>query len=239
MSDNIQIQIDPDGIATLTIDVPGKPMNVMDSSFNGDLAACIERLESDDQITGVIITSGKADFIAGADLKWLLSRLNSDDPADEVYAANYVVNGLLRRLETCGKPVVAAINGTALGGGLEVCLACHHRIAARNPKARIGLPEVSVGLLPGGGGTQRLPRLIGVQKALGLLTSGRHLSTDQAHELGIIDEVVEADELMAAAKTWLQQNGDPVQPWDQKNFQVPGGVGLKNPDSGNWFMIAS
>jgi 3-hydroxyacyl-CoA dehydrogenase/enoyl-CoA hydratase/3-hydroxybutyryl-CoA epimerase len=239
MSDNIQIQVDSEGIATLTIDVPGKPMNVMDSSFNGDLAACIERLENDDQITGAIITSGKADFIAGADLKWLLSRLNSDDPADQVYAENYVVNGLLRRLETCGKPVVAAINGTALGGGLEVCLACHHRIAARNPRARIGLPEVSVGLLPGGGGTQRLPRLIGVQKALDLLTSGRHLSTDKALELGIIHELVEPDELMAAARRWLQQNPDPVQPWDQRNFQVPGGVGLNNPASGNWFMAAT
>lgn len=239
MSENIQIQLDPEGIATLTIDVPGKPMNVMDAQFNRDLAASIDRIESDDQITAVIITSGKADFIAGADLKWLLSMLNDDRPGEEVFASHFVVNSQLRRLETCGKPVVAAINGTALGGGLEVCLACHYRIAARNPRSRIGLPEVSVGLLPGGGGTQRLPRLIGIQKSLGLLTSGRHLSTEEALDLGIVDEVVEPDRLLDAARNWLRQCGDPVQPWDQKGFEIPGGVGLKNPSSGDWFMIAT
>jgi len=236
---NIDIQVDGEGIATLTIDVPGKPMNVMGSEFNDELEASVERIASDEQITGAIITSGKADFIAGADLKWLLSQLNDDSPPDQVFEMHFKVNRVMRRLETCGKPVVAAINGTALGGGLEVCLACHQRVAARNPKTRIGLPEVSVGLLPGGGGTQRLPRLIGVQKALGLLTSGRHLSVDQALELGIVDEVVEADELMAAARKRLQQISEPVQPWDKKGFSVPGGVGLKNPASGDWFMVAT
>ncbi len=237
---NIDVQIDSAGVATLTINVPGKPMNVMDSSFNRDLQAAIERIGSDDQITGAIITSAKADFIAGADLKWLLSRLNDKRPAQQVFDDHFTVNRLLRQLETCGKPVVAAINGTALGGGLEVCLGCHHRIAARNPKTRIGLPEVSVGLLPGGGGTQKLPRLIGIQKALELLTSGRHLSVDEALALGIIDEVVEPGELLQAARNWLQHHADPVQPWDKKDFAIPGGgVGLKNPASADWFMIAT
>jgi len=236
---NIDFQVDTDGIATLTIDIPGKPMNVMDPDFNGDMAACIERMESDDEIRGVIITSGKADFIAGADLKWLLAQLNSKDPAEKVFRDNSTVNLMLRRLETCGKPVVAAINGTALGGGLETCLACHYRVAARNPKARIGLPEVSVGLLPGGGGTQRLPRLIGVEKSLELLTRGTHLSVDQAHELGIIDELVEPKELLSTARNWLMEHGNAIQPWDTKGFQIPGGVGLNDPKSAGLFMVAT
>ncbi len=214
-------------------------MNVMDSSFNNDLSASIERIASDDQISGAIITSSKADFIAGADLKTLLSALNDQRPADQVFETHFTVNSVLRKLETCGKPIVAAINGTALGGGLEVCLACHHRIAARNPKARIGLPEVSVGLLPGGGGTQRTPRLIGVQKALELLTRGTHLSPEQALELGLVDELADPDDLLSAAKKWLQQSPDPIQPWDKKGFKVPGGVGMGNPASGSWFMAAT
>jgi len=237
---NIDFQVDSSGIATLTINVPGKPMNVMDANFNKDLSACIDRIAEDDAVTGAIITSSKSDFIAGADLKWLLAGLNDQRPADQVYEAHSTVNRLLRKLETQGKPVVAAINGTALGGGLEVCLACHHRIAARNPKTRIGLPEVSVGLLPGGGGTQKTPRLIGIQKALDLLTTGRHLSVDEALELGLVDEVVEPDALMDAARNWLRQSPDPVQPWDKKDFVVPGGgVGIKNPAAADWFMVAT
>ena len=239
MNKTLNIHIDDDGIALLTIDVPGKPMNVMAPDFNRDFAAAIEQIAGDDSVKGAIVTSGKADFMAGADLKWLLSELNSTVPAAEVYERHSQVNQMLRRLETCGKPFVAAINGTALGGGLEVCLACHYRVAADNPRAKLGLPEVTVGLLPGGGGTQRLPRLIGVQKALELLTRGTHLTPQQARETGFVDAVVPPDQLLDAARAWLKDQPDPVQPWDQKGYRIPGGVGLQNPKSGEMFMAAA
>jgi 3-hydroxyacyl-CoA dehydrogenase/enoyl-CoA hydratase/3-hydroxybutyryl-CoA epimerase len=156
MSKTLHIEIDKDGIALLTIDVPGKPMNVMDPGFNRDFSEAIERLAGDDAVRGVIVTSAKADFMAGADLKWLLSELANEGQVEQVFERHFFVNRMLRRMETCGKPFVAAINGTALGGGLEVCLACHYRVAADNPRTKLGLPEVTVGLLPGGGGTQRL-----------------------------------------------------------------------------------
>jgi len=239
MSKTLKIDIDNDGIAVLTIDVPGKPMNVMAPDFNQDFTAAIEQLAGDDAVKGVIVTSGKKDFMAGADLKWLLGELSNGAPAEEVFERHFTVNRMLRRMETCGKPFVAAINGTALGGGLEVCLACHHRVAADNPRAKLGLPEVTVGLLPGGGGTQRLPRLIGVQKALELLTRGTHLTPGKALEAGFIDEVVAPEQLLTAARAWLLEKADPVQPWDKKGFAVPGGVGLQNPSSGDLFMAAA
>ncbi|MDZ4731106.1 MAG: 3-hydroxyacyl-CoA dehydrogenase NAD-binding domain-containing protein [Xanthomonadales bacterium] len=239
MSKTLSYVIDKDGIATLTIDVPGKPMNVMDPAFNQDFAEATEALIGNDEVKGIIITSAKNDFMAGADLKWLLSELNSQKPAAEVFEQHYTVNRMLRRLETNGKAVVAAINGTALGGGLELCLACHYRVAARNAKTRLGLPEVNVGLLPGGGGTQKLPRLIGVKKALDLLTRGSHVSPEEALELGFVDELCEPEDLLAAARKWLLETGDPVQPWDKKGFRIPGGVGMEAPDHGNLFMAAT
>jgi 3-hydroxyacyl-CoA dehydrogenase/enoyl-CoA hydratase/3-hydroxybutyryl-CoA epimerase len=239
MSKTLNYQIEEDGIATLTIDIPGKPMNVMDPAFNQDFAEAMEALIGNDDVRGIIVTSAKSDFMAGADLKWLLGELNSQKPATEVFEQHFTVNRMLRRLETCGKPVVAAINGTALGGGLELCLACHYRIVARNPKTRLGLPEVSVGLLPGGGGTQKLPRLIGVKKALELLTQGTHVSPEAALELGFVNELCDPQELLAAARKWLLESADPVQPWDRKGFRIPGGVGPEAPDHGNLFMSAT
>ncbi|MCC7259194.1 MAG: enoyl-CoA hydratase/isomerase family protein [Gammaproteobacteria bacterium] len=239
MNDPIRMAVDAAGIATLTIDMPGKRMNVIDTACMKSLEALIGTVVDDPKIKGAIITSGKDDFVAGADLKWLLQDISRQRPAAELHATHTTVSRLLRRLETCGKPIVAAITGTALGGGLEICLACHHRIAARSPKARFGLPEVTIGLLPGAGGTQRLPRMIGVQRALELMTRGNHLTVDEAKALGIIDEVVEPGDLLAAATRWLQSGPEPVQPWDKRGFRVPGGTGFENPGASQLFMVAT
>lgn len=239
MSDRIRFDVDAAGIATLTIDVQDKSMNVIDPQFVTRLAELVEVVATDTRVKGVILASGKPDFVAGADLKWLLEDMARKRSAADAYAIHSTTNRILRRMESCGKPVVAAINGTALGGGLEICLACHRRIAARNDKARIGLPEVTLGLLPGGGGTQRLPRLIGVQRALELMTRGNHLAVEEAHSIGIIDEVVDAGRLLDAARAWLLTNPDPVQPWDKRGFRVPGGTGFETPASAQLFTVAT
>ena len=150
---------------------------------------------------GIIVTSGKSDFIAGADLEMLLNADTSD--AAKLTEQFSQLQKLFRSQETGGKPIVAAINGTALGGGFEICLACHYRIAAANPRAKVGQPEVKIGLLPGGGGTQRIPRLIGVMNAAPILLEGKDLTVDAAKGLGLIHEVVPANELLAKAKAWL------------------------------------
>ncbi len=238
MSEPIRLDVDAAGIAVLTINMAGKPMNVIDPDFIACLEALVESVATDGGIKGAVIASGKADFVAGADIKWLLQDISRRRSAAELYALHSTLSRILRRMETSGKPAVAAINGTALGGGLEICLACHHRIAARSVKARIGLPEVTLGLLPGGGGTQRLPRLIGVKRALELMTRGNHLSVEEARALGIIDEVVEPEELLAAAKLWLAAGRDPVQPWDKRGFHLPGGTGFESAASAQLFMVA-
>ena len=237
--DPIRLDIDPAGIATLTIDVQGKSMNVIDQALIRQLGDLVETIKTDSRIKGAVITSGKADFVAGADLNWLLRDISTPRPAAELYAAHSTLSVVLRRLETCGKPVVAAINGTALGGGLEIALACHHRIAARSAKARLGLPEVTLGLLPGAGGTQRLPRLVGVQKALELMTRGNHITAEEALATGIVHEVVDVADLKAAAVRWLQSSPEPVQPWDKRGFKVPGGTGFANPATVQTFTVAS
>ena len=239
MTEAIQIKIDDGGIATLTIDMPGRPMNVMTPAVNEELERAVERVATDPSIRGAIVTSGKDAFMAGADLKWLEKELATARPAAEVYERHSAVNRILRRLETCGKPFVAAINGTALGGGLEVCLASHYRIAARNPKARLGLPEVTVGLLPGGGGTQRLPRLVGVRKALELLTRGTHLAPEAALEYGIVHALAEPAELLDEARRWIKDGGEAVQPWDRKGFRIPGGTGFDSQASAGVFMAGT
>ncbi len=239
MNDPIRLEVDAEGIAILTIDTPGKSMNVMDAAFYASLGAHVETLALDDRIKGAVISSGKADFMAGADLNWLLQEMSRQHTAADLYATHAALNRALRRMESCGKPVVAAINGTALGGGLELCLACHRRIAARSPKARIGLPEVTLGLLPGGGGTQRLPRLIGVQKAMELMTRGTTLSVEEAKKTGIIDEVVEPAQLLDAARAWLRAGADPMQPWDKRGYRVPGGTGFESFAVAQIFMAAT
>jgi hypothetical protein len=172
---DIAYAVDPDGIATLTIDMKSRSMNVISDQLAATLAELFERLAADPLVKGAIITSGKSSFIAGADLRELeqlaFGPLKNDAQALLKHAS--LMSGIWRRLESCGKPVVAAITGTALGGGLELCLSCHYRIAADNPRAQLGLPEVKVGLLPGAGGTQRLPRLIGIEAREGQMRRHR------------------------------------------------------------------
>ena len=228
-----------DGIATLTIDIADRSMNVLTPEFMADLKTSIEKIAGDDSITGAVITSGKDSFFAGADLKGMANWFDPSTPAEAVLAEVSKFQALLRQLETCGKPVAAAINGTALGGGLEITLACHHRVAANNPKAKLGLPEVQVGLLPGAGGTQRLPRMIGLESALMLMAQGKHLSPAEAHGLGIVQELVEPGEEVAAARRWIAAGGSAEQPWDKKGFKVPGGAGLMHPKSIQTLMVGS
>ena len=236
MKANTAVQFDKaaDGIVTLTLDMPGRSMNVLNDELTEPFAAAIEQIEGDDSITGVIITSGKKEFLAGADIDKVYA---ITDPA-EAFKLAEDYKAFLRRLELWEKPVVAALNGTALGGGLELALACNYRVAINNPKAKFGLPEVKLGLLPGGGGTQRLPRMIGIQNALPLMAEGKELRADKAKSLGIINELVDTPEAMIEkARAWIQANPKVKQPWDVKGFKWPGGD-AKHPSNVQMFAIA-
>jgi 3-hydroxyacyl-CoA dehydrogenase/enoyl-CoA hydratase/3-hydroxybutyryl-CoA epimerase len=241
MARDIGYAVDGDGIATLTIDMLGRSMNVISDRLAKDLAQLIERAVADVAVKGVIVTSGKTSFIAGADLRELeqlaFGPLKNDARALLEHVA--LMGGIWRRLERCGKPFVAAITGTALGGGLELCLACHHRIAVENPKAQLGFPEVKVGLLPAAGGTQRLPRLIGIKAALPLLIEGTSLSPQEALRAGVIHAVVDASDLLAEAKHWLMTSPSFVQPWDRDGFVMPGLVGQRSDEAASFFAGAA
>ncbi|MFN0086879.1 MAG: 3-hydroxyacyl-CoA dehydrogenase NAD-binding domain-containing protein [Blastocatellia bacterium] len=234
----IAYQVDADGIATLTIDLKDRPMNVITREFLEELAASVDRVIADPAVKGAILTSGKSSFMAGADLKGVAELFAARDAA-ELYKKGMEYAALTRRMETAGKPFVAAINGTALGGGLEICLACHYRVAADAPGSVLGLPEVQVGLFPGGGGTQRLPRLAGAREALQLMMQGTHLSPKQALEKAIVHKIVPPGELLAEAKRWLLESPDPVQPWDRKEFKTPGGAGPFDRRFVETFMIGA
>nr|MDQ3579369.1 3-hydroxyacyl-CoA dehydrogenase NAD-binding domain-containing protein [Actinomycetota bacterium] len=226
MTDNMfGWESDSDGIVVLTMDDPGQSANTMNDTFRTSLIATVERLETEkDGITGVVITSAKKTFFAGGDLR-LMSKAGPADAAAITETVN-TMKGCFRRLEQLGKPVVAAINGTALGGGYEIALATHHRIALDAKGSEIGLPEVTLGLLPGGGGVTRTVRLLGIQNALlNVLLQGQRHKPAKAKELGLVDELVfTRDELIANAKTWIKANPDAVQPWDVKGYKIPGGT---------------
>ena len=231
----IAFDIDADGIATLTIDVPGQSMNVIGPDFLTDLDASITRIAADEAVKGAVIASGKdSGFMAGMDLKYFGSMLASESgkrPAPaQIFDKVFVLNQLFRRLETCGKPVACAIEGTCVGGGFELALACHHRVVGDSPKTQLGLPEILIGLFPGGGGSQRLPRIVGVQAALLYMLQGKLLRPAEAAMMKIVDEVVPQGTTLAAAKQWVKANPSAgVQPWDQKGFKIPGGAGGFNP----------
>ncbi|CAJ0814936.1 Fatty acid oxidation complex subunit alpha [Ralstonia wenshanensis] len=232
----IDITIDTDGIATLTWNQPGRAQNVLNGDTCAAFFAAIDRVCADASVKGILVTSAKADFIAGGDLEWL----QASDDAATLFDRTCELHRMLRKLETCGKPVAAALPGSTLGGGLEIALACHYRVAADNARARFGLPEVTLGLLPGGGGTQRLPRLIGVQKALPMLLEGKRIKAADALKLGIVDAVVNAGEEADAARTWLLGEGQTraQQPWDIKGYKVPGG-GIASPAVQQLFTAAN
>ena len=223
---------DADGIVTLTWDDPERTMNVLSNKALADIGAVVPKVVSDATIKGLIITSGKSNgFCAGAALDEMEGAASGagapkteEERIKQRYDGMVQFNNLFRSLEKCGKPVVAAINALALGGGLEVTLACHYRIVADNPRIQLGLPESKVGLLPGGGGTQRLPRLIGAQNALPLILQGTSLDPQKALAQKLVHKVVPADQLIAEAKRWIKETPDAVQPWDKKGFEVPGGL---------------
>jgi 3-hydroxyacyl-CoA dehydrogenase / enoyl-CoA hydratase / 3-hydroxybutyryl-CoA epimerase len=231
----IELSID-DGIAAILWNVADRPMNVLNDASIAAFETAIRTVVADPAIRGVIISSSRPEFVVGADLETL--RGISDPQAAMKIAGR--LSSLFREIEMAGKPFVAAINGSALGGGCEICLACHYRLAADNPKTQIGLPEVTLGLLPGAGGTQRLPRMIGLKTALPMLMEGRKVGVAKAKELGLVDEVVAAGELMSRARQWLLAEGaaNVVKPWDKKGFRLPGG-NVQSPPSWQLFMSAA
>ncbi len=218
----INYQKDQQGIVTLTFDNPGKPVNVINIAFGEAFKNIIEKLQAEkDSIIGIIITSAKESFMAGADIDEMFNEKNPQNLFDR---AQQFKAGL-RYLETQGKPVVAAINGTALGGGFEVALACHRRIVIDNPKTQLGLPEVTLGLLPGGGGVTRMVRMLGLQPALAYLSEGKKIPPDEALKNRLIHElVIDKNDLIEKAKAWILANPSAVQAWDDKNYKIPGGT---------------
>ncbi len=227
MAENtIQWDKDDDGIVTLTLDDPTGSANVMNEHYIESMHNAVERLVAEkDSITGVVITSAKKTFFAGGDLKGMVQATPED--AGEFFSRVETVKRDLRTLETLGKPVVAAVNGAALGGGLEIALACHHRIAADVKGLVVGFPEVTLGLLPGGGGVTRTVRMFGIQNAfMNVLSQGTRFKPAQAKEIGLVDEIVPTiEELVPAAKAWIKANPDAhTQPWDAKGYKMPGGT---------------
>lgn len=220
----IHYDLGSDRILTLTIDMPGQSANTMNAAFREGLAETVTRVEKDlGNIHGIIITSAKKTFFAGGDLKEL-HKVTRDDAETFEEMVNSLKAGM-RFLETSGKPVVAAINGSALGGGLEIALACHHRVVLNNESIQLGLPEVTLGLLPGGGGTQRLPRMIGLEAAFPYLMEGKQVNPTAALKAGIVDELADSGEdMMARARAFITANPKCQQPWDQKGFRFPGGA---------------
>ena len=245
---NFRHDIDADGFLTVTWDMAGRSMNVIDVSVLDELEALTGEIASNEAIKGAVITSGKETFSGGADLNMLgaltgafqaeLAAHGREAAVKRLFDESSRLNRLLRRLETTGKPLVAAINGTALGGAFELCLACHGRIVADNERIKLGLPEVRVGLMPGAGGTQRVARLANPQDALQMLLKGEQLSPARAKAMKLVDAVVPAGELLAAAKRWLKETPRQVQPWDEDGFKLPGGK-VYSPQGANLFPAAS
>jgi len=231
----IQFETDADGIATLTIDVPGQSMNVIGAEFIADLSAAIDRITGEEAIKGAVIRSGKdSGFMGGMDLKALPAMLapGPDGKADmaSIFDKVFVLNALFRRLETRGKPIACAIEGTCIGGGFELAFACHYRVVGDSSKTQLGLPEIMIGLFPGGGGSQRLPRITGVQTALIYMLQGKLFRPAEAAMLKVVDAVVPQGSATDAAKAWVKANPDSsIQPWDRKDFKFPGGAGGFNP----------
>tara|TARA_R110001592_G_scaffold65634_5_gene201295 strand:+ start:56305 stop:58455 length:2151 start_codon:yes stop_codon:yes gene_type:complete len=224
MTDAIRYDKGLDGIVILTMDMPGQSANTMNASYRHAMADTVERLENErDSIAGVILTSAKKTFFAGGDLNELVKVTPAD--ADSFYHMVLGIKAQLRRLETLGKPVVAAINGAALGGGWELALACHYRIAMDHPSVQLGLPEVTLGLLPGGGGVVRMVRLLGVEKALPYLIEGKQVRPAQALEAGLIHALArDRDDMLARARAWILGAPVAAQPWDLKGYRMPGGT---------------
>jgi 3-hydroxyacyl-CoA dehydrogenase/enoyl-CoA hydratase/3-hydroxybutyryl-CoA epimerase len=230
---NFKFETDADGIALVTWDIPGRSMNVLDETSIQEIEEIVKQTSANAAIKGVVITSAKDAFCAGADLSMLegmshtykqLLKEKGEEAANQVlFDQSRRFSQAFRSIETSGKPWVAAINGLALGGGFEITLASHYRVAAENPKTRLGLPEIKVGLFPGAGGTQRVPRLVPPQDAMTLLLKGEAVNLAKAKALNLIHAIVPAADLIKAAKDWIKGGGKAVAPWDEKGFRLPGG----------------
>ncbi|WP_272150201.1 3-hydroxyacyl-CoA dehydrogenase NAD-binding domain-containing protein [Tenacibaculum aiptasiae] len=223
---HIKYTIDSDGIAFITWDVANSPVNIMNQETMNEFFTTVTRSVNDSAVKGIVINSAKQDFIAGGDLKWFL---NYDKSREECFDMLMETHKAMRLLETSGKPVVAAMNGLALGGGVEIALACHHRIMVNHPKNKMGLVECSVGLFPGAGGTQRYLRMLGAQKTIEFITQSKKLTAEQALHNKLVNQICEpTDDINKLAKQWILDNPNASQPWDDKRFVVPGtpnGVG--------------
>lgn len=244
--ENFKVDLDADGILVCAFDVPNKTMNTFTKAALADLETIANRAKNEAEIKGVVLTSCKTNgFCAGADLEEMIggaweSGSGSDEQSKlkSAFNAAFEMNRVYRLLETCGKPVVAALNGLALGGGLEVALACHYRVLSNGPKVQVGLPEIKIGLFPGGGGSQRLTRLIGAQAALMAMSEGKSFKPQEALGAGVVDEVVDEDKVLDAAKTWIKTKGDPVARWDKKDYKIPGG-GPYHPAGAQVFIMGN
>ncbi|RAJ69048.1 3-hydroxyacyl-CoA dehydrogenase/enoyl-CoA hydratase/3-hydroxybutyryl-CoA epimerase [Streptomyces sp. Amel2xB2] len=226
-STTIRWEQDETGVVTLVLDDPDQSANTMNAAFKESLGVVADRLERENEagnVRGVIVTSAKKTFFAGGDLNDLI-RARPED-AEEVFEGSMQIKRDLRRIETLGKPVVAAVNGAALGGGFEIALACHHRVALDAKGSKIGCPEATLGLLPAGGGVTRTVRLLGIADALlNVLLQGQQYFPAKAKEKGLVHEVVESEEAMlAAARAFIDANPESVQPWDVKGYKIPGGT---------------
>jgi 3-hydroxyacyl-CoA dehydrogenase/enoyl-CoA hydratase/3-hydroxybutyryl-CoA epimerase len=230
---NFRLETGSDSIALVTWDAPGRSTNLIDLQVVAELSDIVENVIGDAAITGAIITSGKEDFCAGADVTMLetvsrgfasVAKARGEEAAATLlFEQSRKLSLLYRRIETCGKPWVAAINGTAVGGGFELCLACHYRVAGDNAKARIGLPEIKIGLFPGAGGTQRISRMLPLGDALEFLLKGDQHRLAQARDMRLIDAIVPGADLLQHARDWIKAGGKAVAPWDVEGFRLPAG----------------
>ena len=230
---NFKCEVDQDGIALITWDMPGRSMNVLNAEVLSELESLLDKTTADSNVKGVVVTTGKDTFSGGADLT-VLQKLSSQfeqvrkSQGEEAAARIFFEESrkasvLYRKIETCGKPWACAIRGTAAGGGFELALACHCRVASNDPRTRVGLPEIKVGLFPGAGGTTRIARILPPADALQYLLKGDLLHTDRAQKMKLIDAVVPAADLIKTAKDWIKAGGDAKKPWDMDNFRLPGG----------------
>ncbi|HET7412131.1 MAG TPA: 3-hydroxyacyl-CoA dehydrogenase NAD-binding domain-containing protein, partial [Pararhizobium sp.] len=244
---NFTIETDADGIALVTWDMPDKSMNVFTMAVMDEIEDIIDKVTKDEAIRGAVVTSGKKTFSGGADLTMLKGMFgmlaeekarNPETAVQKLFDMAGRMSHLWRRLETCGKPWVAAINGTCMGGAFELALACHGRVVSDSKSVKLALPEVRVGIFPGAGGTQRIPRLTNAQDALQMLTTGKSLAPQRAKAMGLVHEVAPAKKLVAAAKTMIKDGLKPVQPWDEKDFKLPGG-GVWTPAGAQLWPAAS
>jgi 3-hydroxyacyl-CoA dehydrogenase/enoyl-CoA hydratase/3-hydroxybutyryl-CoA epimerase len=230
---SFKLDVDSDGIALVTWDMGDRSMNVITMDVIAELGTVVDKVANDAAIKGVVITSAKPAFCGGADLTMLenmrglytdmVSKQGEEAAAKMVFDESRKLSQLYRRIETCGKPWVCALNGAAMGGGFELALACHYRVASDDAKTRLGLPEIKIGLFPGAGGTQRVARMLQPADALQFLLKGDQLKVDRAKAMKLIDAVVPAADLIKTAKDWIKAGGKAKAPWDTEGFRLPGG----------------